>query len=340
MTAHFFKGWSMDSIGSARTGASTGPAFERVETTVSEASARFLDHCRVGKSLSAHTLRAYSSDLAHFVAKIGADAGVERVDRDCIREYVRVLVVNSRLKQTTVKRRVATLKVLFRWLEHEEVVRLSVFHRLELSIKLPQRLPRALNRNEMRQLLSCAEAGVEVRRGAARYEALLMQFTVVTLFTTGLRISELISVRLPDVVERDGLIQVRGKGNRERRVYLPGRQAMAILKNYLEARRRLRHETQQLLISAEGRPISVQQIRKRLRLLGERAGLSRRITPHMLRHTAATQLLEAGVDIRVVQRLLGHASIATTQIYTHVSDGALKHRLTQANTLLRLSGKA
>ena len=166
--------------------------------------------------------------------------------------------------------------------------------------------------------------------------ATLMHFVLVTLFTTGLRIGELVMIRLPDISVREGVIQVRGKGNRERLVYVPGKQAMAVLRGFLEARRRIAGEHQELLVSWEGTPISAQHIRKRLRRLAAMAGIVRRVTPHMLRHTAATQLLEAGVDIRVVQRLLGHASIATTQIYTHVSDAALKQRLTRANTLQRL----
>lgn len=305
--------------------------------TASVASARFLDHCRVGKNLAGNTLRAYESDLDHFVEYLGNDVQVGCVDRDRIREYARVLMDGGRLKETTVKRRIATLKILFRWLEREEVIQFSVFHRLELSIKLPKRLPRALNSSEMHRLLVGASARLtKSRRRRERHDAAVIHFALVALFTTGLRIGELVSVKLTDVSLHDGSIQVRGKGNRERRVYMAGKQAVTVLKQFLDIRRRTQSESENVLITAEGLPITAQQIRKELRRLATRAGLARRVTPHMLRHTAATQLLEAGVDIRVVQRLLGHASIATTQIYTHVSDAALKERLAQANTLRRL----
>lgn len=309
-----------------------------VETNqiASVAIARFLDHCRVSRNLSVNTLRAYTSDLTHFVAHLGQDVDVRGVDRDRVREYARALLSGGRLKETTVKRRLATLRVLFRWLEREEIVPLSVFHRLELSIRLPRRLPRALNVGEMQRLLTRARIRRNSRRRDERYESALMHFVLVTLFTTGLRIGELITVSLSDISAREGAIQVRGKGNRERRVYMPGRQAIAVLQAFLAERRRIGGVHQALLVTAEGTPISAQHVRKRLGRLAVTAGIARRVTPHMLRHTAATQLLEAGVDIRVVQRLLGHASIATTQIYTHVSDAALRERLTSANTLRRL----
>ena len=308
-----------------------------ISPALSAAAARFLDHCRVGKHLADNTLRAYTSDLGHFVAHVGGDVQVAAVDRERVREYARSLLDGGRLKAATVKRRLATLKILFHWLEREEVLAVSVFHRLDLSVRLPRRLPRALSDAEMRLLLVSAQARLKSRRRADRYEATVMHFVLVALFTTGLRIGELVTVRLGDVSIRDGSIQVRGKGNRERRVYMAGRRALTILRNFVDARRRIHSESERLVVGPLGLPTSAQQIRKELRRLARHSGISRRVTPHMLRHTAATQLLEAGVDIRIVQRLLGHASIATTQIYTHVSDVALKQRLAEANTLQRLA---
>jgi len=307
-----------------------------IAPSVARFSERFLDHCRVAKGLSANTLRAYRQDLTDFAAHVGAATPVSEVGREAIRSYASALLEDRHLKETTIRRRLATLKVLFRWLEREDVVPLSVFHRLDLSIRLPKRLPRALPANEMRSLLLMTESGLRARSAAVRYEALLMHFAVVTLFTTGLRISELVDVRLTDVDAREGVMQVRGKGNRERRVYLPGRQAIELLKIFMAERRPLKATTDHLLVTADGKAVTTGFVRRRLKALGDRAGVVRRITPHMLRHTAATQLLEAGVDIRLVQRLLGHASIATTQIYTQVTDVALKARLTLANTLVRI----
>jgi integrase/recombinase XerD len=166
-----------------------------------------------------------------------------------------------------------------------------------------------------------------------------MEFVVVALFTTGLRISELTAVTLPDVSIASKAIRVRGKGERERTVYFAGAKATGILSAFLERRMRLKTPTRQLLTSFSGVALTSHVVRLRLRGLAERAGLSRRVTPHMLRHTAATKLIEAGVDIRLVQRLLGHSSITTTQIYAQVSDLTLRNRMDRADTLSRLTAR-
>jgi len=166
-----------------------------------------------------------------------------------------------------------------------------------------------------------------------------MHFIIVVLFVSGLRIGELTGVHLYDVQEGEGIILVRGKGNRERRIYLSGPDARELLSQYLRTRKQIKSDAELLLISSEGTPITPQQVRRRLATLAKRASITRHVTPHMLRHTAATQLIEAGVDIRFVQKLLGHASIATTQIYTQVSDSSLRATLEQADTLGRIRRK-
>jgi len=155
------------------------------------------------------------------------------------------------------------------------------------------------------------------------------------LFATGIRISELVSIPLQNASVSDASILVRGKGNRERRVYLSSGQAAKVLTDYWERRKSI-PGADWLFVRENGCRITSQYIRSRLRAVATSAGIARRVTPHMLRHSAATQLLEAGVDIRVVQRLLGHSSIATTQIYTQVTDAVLRTKLDDANTLGRL----
>lgn len=294
---------------------------------------RFIEHCRVARSLSGHTLRAYAGDLSGFVKHVGPDSLPGAIDRDRITDYIRRLR-EMRLKEATVRRRVATLKVLFRWLEHEGIIELSVFHRMDLSIRLPQRLPRALEAIEMCRLLRVSEPRCYPHR-KVDYEKLLVHAAVIILFSTGLRISELLSIRLTDVAARESTILVHGKGNRERRVYVSGREGRAVLKRLLSRRNKI-PGSEHLFVGKAGQPVSPQFIRVRLRAVAKRAAINRRVTPHMLRHTAATQLLDAGVDIRFVQKLLGHSSIATTQVYTQVTDAMLKTKLNAANILLRV----
>jgi Site-specific recombinase XerD len=189
----------------------------------------------------------------------------------------------------------------------------------------------------MRALLLKAEYEVKHPPGEDPYDALTTHFVVVALFTTGLRVGELTEARLLDVSLTDGSLGVKGKGNRERRVYMPGARAARVLANFLARRSVHAGASDRLLVTTKGEAVSPQRLRKRLRGLAVRAGLRRPLTPHMLRHTAATQLLEAGVDIRFVQRLLGHASISTTQLYTEVRDTALKETLARADTLSRIT---
>lgn len=301
--------------------------------TFAVASERFLEHCRISKRLSPNTIRAYDTDFCNFLSYFGKERGVSSVDREVLRHYAATQFDHRRLKESTVKRRMAALKVLFRWLEQEEVIELSPFHRLNFSIRLPRRLPRALTTEEMRRLLRAAEASSH-----EGHDQLLLHFAILCLFITGLRIGELTSVTMQDVDVIGSSILVRGKGNKERRVFLTGKTANTSLSAYLKSREQRLAITERLLISENGLTITPQGLRRQLAALAKRARIERRVTPHMLRHTAATQLIEAGVDIRFVQKLLGHASIATTQIYTQVSDTSLRDTMLRADTLSRVMG--
>lgn len=301
---------------------------------IQETTSHFLEHCRSTKGLSPHTRRAYKSDLRDFIAHVGITVVTSEITREQILDYVRVLRERG-LRETTVKRRVATLKVLFHWMERDGIVITNVVHRLDLAIRIPQRLPRALEAREMQFLLRLSEAEAASADGVSIYEKQLIHVAVIIMFVTGLRVSELVSLTLSDLSVKEAALLVHGKGNRERRVYVPSRRAQRALARFLKERRRL-PEGIPLLMRRNCTPATAQWVRSRLRSLAVRAGLVRRVTPHMLRHTAATQLLEAGVDIRYVQKLLGHSSIATTQIYTHVTDVSLRAQLTRADTLGRL----
>ncbi len=301
-----------------------------------DAIARFIVHCRVARGLSPHSLRAYTADLADFEAHVRLRRRrsplVTAIDREALRRYAANLADRG-LNPSTIRRRMATLKVLFRWLEREEAIGLTPFHRMDLAIRIPRRLPKALAAEDMRRLLARTDA--EVRQPGG-HDAVLMHFVVAALFATGLRVGELVGLRLEDVDRAQGAIHVRGKGNRERRVHLLGKSASVVLKRYLEIRERVGGKSTALLVDKSGIQSAAQTVRRRLVALAARAGVARRVTPHMLRHTAATQLIEAGVDISHVQKLLGHASIATTQIYTHVSDRSLREEILRADTLRRV----
>lgn len=301
----------------------------------------FLTHCRVARKLSANTLAAYAVDLQEFCRFAGPDIQAAAIDRGLLRGYLAYLADARGLRPTSVKRRVACLKVMFRWLELEEVLAVNPFHRLDAQIRLPRKLPRTLTREETAALRRTAvsQAGLwrpltaERVAGAGDHDAVTALVAIEIMLCTGMRVGELAAVRLGDIALAEGVITVNGKGSRQRQVFLPPEEA-ALLSGYLGYRAAQHFPGDSLLVNRLGGRAGTERLRALVRRVGEAAGLTRRITPHMLRHTAATQLLEHGLDIRHVQRLLGHQSITTTEGYTHVSNASLK------NAVLRARAKA
>jgi len=159
------------------------------------------------------------------------------------------------------------------------------------------------------------------------FNSLTARISAELLFATGIRVAELAALRDDDIDLTCGVITIIGKGSRQRRVYIPDAEIRELIVTYRQARNSRHHLEDSFLTNSRGGAASAQYIRKLVRKLAESAALTRRVTPHMFRHSVATYLLEEGVDIRYVQRLLGHRSIATTEIYTHVADEALKSRV-------------
>jgi integrase/recombinase XerD len=314
-----------------------------------DAAQRFLEHCRSARNLAHHSVRAYRSDLADFSTFAGGATDLAEIDREVIRGYLGHLFTERGLRETTAKRRAACLRVFFKWARTEGLVRLSPFHELEVRIKLPRRLPRALSREQLRRLLETASARAGHRWGSpyevgplsrdtsdCHFCSLACLLTMELLYATGIRVGELVQIRVEDIALADGVITIHGKGNRERRVFLPGGDLKRLLEAYLVLRQRRGPSTDLLLIDAAGRPATTHRIRSQLHAVSRATSPPVYLTPHMLRHTAATHLLEAGVDIRYVQRLLGHESIATTEVYTHVSDPSLRQMICNAHPRARL----
>ncbi|MDY7096213.1 MAG: tyrosine-type recombinase/integrase [Acidobacteriota bacterium] len=313
-----------------------------------EAQSRFLDACRHERNLSTHTLRAYGIDLrelATFLKRSGRlGEPVEALDAECLREYSGYLLTERGLQATTVRRRMACLRAFFGWLEDREVIELSPFRRLKLRIRTPQRLPRHLHAAEIRALLRAIGSALDLNPfrsyehqeipydlSPSRFIQLTLLVAVETLVATGLRVSELTGATIDALDLTEGALRVEGKGSRERQAFLTDPELRILLARYLILRDARAEDTQALLINSRGTRASSQFIRKHLHEAASRAGLRRPATPHMLRHSCATLLLEAGVDIRYVQRLLGHSSIATTEIYTHVSASGLRAALVGAD---------
>lgn len=303
----------------------------------SKACELFLSYSQYTKDLSPLTIKAYKQDLSLLVELTGENSAIESITRETIRQCVNHLFAKGQSK-ATVKRRLACYKSLFKWLENDEVVEQTPFYRLDLKIKLPLRLPRNLTQDELKTMYKTAkqEVAIDVYRSQdllpyVNINQLSIFLALELLLTTGIRVSELTQIQLSDIHLVDRYIHIRGKGQRERRVFITNNNIKVFIEQYLRYRLTTQPDHTTLFINRLGNPATPQTIRIWMRNLGNQANLSRKITPHMYRHSAATKLLEAGVDIRYVQKLLGHQSITTTQIYTHVNNTELYETIVKAN---------
>jgi integrase/recombinase XerD len=293
---------------------------------LSEHINRFMDHCR-RSGLSNHTCRAYRCDISDFEAWAANSKLRGPIDKSWIAAWIADMRLRG-LAPTTIKRRLACLKSTFGWLEDQEYIEDNPFLKCKTLIRLPKSLPRDLNRSELRVLFQAAAREARESTDISKYTLWL---SLELMFCTGIRVGELCRIRLEDLDVEGGVIRVHGKGNRERIVFIVDPDVLLLLKSYLIQRRRVSPRTKGLLVTCRGTEALPDYIRRNLHQLAARSNLDRRVTPHMLRHSAATHLLTAGVDIRYVQRLLGHSSISTTERYTHVSDANLRSTLTRAN---------
>jgi len=320
---------------------------------LSQACEQFLTHCRYSKKLSEHTLRAYDIDLTEFLRFATRKRVLKECDKRLLTSYLRYLFEERGLKESSVKRRIACLKAMFRWLEYEEHIEANPFQKFPATIKLPGRLPRGLNRAELKALLQAPikSLGFDGRRDCSQENLLqaagtrhgLLQVTTLTcleiLFSTGIRVAELTAIRLKDLNLGEGSLKIHGKGDRERMVFLPDAATVRLVRAYIRARAAAPLKTDHLIVTTRGTAATTQFVRVLVRKAGEAANIPRRITPHMLRHSTATHLLDSGVDIRHVQKLLGHQSITTTQIYTQVSDSMLKKAIFRGHPMGRIVNK-
>ena len=291
---------------------------------VSTAIDAFLRYCAEEKQLAPNTINAYRQDLAEFRRDVAGSRHVDAIGAEDVLSYRNRLSAERRLSPATVKRRLACLRALFAWLARRDVLDHSPFAKTELRIRLPARLPRCLDTRDVRRLMR--------HRAAQGPDCAL---AIALLLATGMRVGELAALRLGDIDVIAGRLKIFGKGSRERTVFVTDARLRDELRTYLAARHGGMKQCAEsrLLVDDRTRPLSAARIRNLVARLGRAAGMGRRLTPHVLRHTAATMLLESGTDIRFVQRLLGHRSIVTTQIYTHVSDRALQAALTRANVM-------
>jgi site-specific recombinase XerD len=295
---------------------------------------KFLKFCANERQLSQHTLQAYAADLADFCRWLPAGPAVADVVENTLKEYLVDMISQRKLATATVRRRFACLRAFFRHATDRQDIP-DPFGKWKPKLARRKRLPRTLSRGEISSLLLSLKVGSPRKHKGPEG---CLPTAVRLMVCTGIRIGELCKIRIDDVSPDGSAFRIQGKGSRDRVAYISDPALRAELCGLVRQRRKADDTCAALFLNRRGSTIKPQSIRSKLRRYAEsEAGLSRRITPHMLRHTAATLLIETGVDIRFVQRMLGHSSIATTEIYTHVSDEALRVTLERADVLARLA---
>ncbi len=267
--------------------------------------------------MARNTILAYVSDLGQFLAYLeGRGQDPLKILRSDLEDYLWELKSKKGLEASSLFRKIEALRSFYFFQAAERRIEVNPAAELR-SPRRPTRLPQFLTAEEVGRLLA-VPAGVA-------YESLRTQVTLELLYATGMRVSELLALKAEYVNLQDGWVRVLGKGSKERLIPVHER-ALAFLKQFLQIRqRRFPHAVDgEVFLNRRGRRLSRVQFWRDLQALAKRAGLEGKVHPHVLRHTFATHLLQGGADLRSVQEMLGHASLSTTQIYTHLEKSGLK----------------
>ncbi|MEG6522364.1 tyrosine-type recombinase/integrase [Desulfotomaculum sp. 1211_IL3151] len=278
---------------------------------------RYFKHCKHQKNLSAKTLKAYRIDITQLLNFL------EAIDRKLIKnnllEYATYL--HKKYMPKTVKRKIASIKAFCNWMEYEDIIPENPFSKINLKFHEPKILPKTISLDMIEILLKSAyvEATNENLTPYQKQTCLRDIAVLELLFASGMRVSELCSLKVDDVNLTNGQIRIFGKGAKERVVTIANPDVLKALRKYKAAFIQHIESAGILFINRGNRQLSEQSVRAIINKYAEKANIARHLTPHMFRHSFATLLLEEDVDIRYIQQILGHSSITTTQIYTHVS---------------------
>ncbi|MBS4759526.1 MAG: tyrosine recombinase XerC [Clostridium sp.] len=281
----------------------------------------FLIYLEVEKNFSKHTIRAYNSDILGFLIWLN-DVRIEETNHTKLKEYL-VFIQKFNYTKTTLSRKIASIRTFYRYLYRERIIESNPAN----SVHAPKRnksLPKFLSKEEIEQILN----NIKIDTPAGYRNRVILEL----LYATGMRVSELSNLNFGDLRLDENEITVLGKGNKERIVLVSAR-ARDFLTKYINTVRFMvvedgtapkQDENSPVFINKTGYRLQPQSIRAALNDIVKKIELPKKVTPHVFRHSFATKLLENGADLRVVQELLGHASISNTQIYTHVSTERLK----------------
>ncbi|WP_416327363.1 tyrosine-type recombinase/integrase [[Eubacterium] hominis] len=288
---------------------------------------KYLGECKTRKNLNPKTLKAYAIDLNQFMEY----AKKKDCTKDIINQYFDCLYERYP-KPKTVKRKIASIRALFSFLTYEDYIEANPFEKIRIQFKEPKLLPRTIQMSNMNQIIQMAYQKIQNSPTLYKKKKAVRNTAVIELlFSTGIRVSELCNIKCKNINLNDGELLIFGKGAKERMLQIGNDNVLKILKQYEALYQEELQVSEYFFLNKSNERLSEQSVRILLKKIEQEIGLDQHITPHMLRHTFATQLLEEDVDIRYIQKILGHSSISTTQIYTHVSSHKQKEILVMKN---------
>lgn len=274
----------------------------------------FLWHCRYEKALDQKTIKAYRVDLNQFVACVSLNTHIHSLSKFDVKCFLSSIEC---YQPKTITRKIASLKAMLNYYECEDDGFVNPMRRMQIKIKLPVRIPVAMTLEEIREILKMVYSrknNAEVDNFVAVRDVAIIEL----LFASGMRVSELCNLCNKDVDVIHGTIKIIGKGNKERIVHICQTDTLNALLEWNSVKTE-RSPGLPYFINRLNNRLSTQSVRLMIRKLASKCGFNKHVTPHTFRHTFATLLLEEDVDIKYIQHLLGHSSIVTTQIYTHVN---------------------
>lgn len=277
----------------------------------------YLHYCKFQKELDDKTIKAYRADLEQFITLIGESEN--HPDKEKLKSYL--LYIHDKYKQKTVKRKIASVKALFHYLEEEELININPLHKVKTKFKEEVVLPKIIPRDTIERMLDYLyREKSSVQHSKWQKKLILRDLAVVeTLFLTGLRISELCHLQSKYFDLKNGVLCIQGKGGKERYLQIGNDDVLSILNIYKDSFQDMIGRHGYFFVNRYGNPLSEQSARRMIHKYADAIQADMNITPHMFRHSFATYLMEEDVNIRYIQKMLGHASITTTQIYTFVT---------------------
>lgn len=276
----------------------------------------YLEYCECRKRLDAKTLKAYRIDLGQYdeFARVFPEA----LSRDAVDKYITTL--HRKYKPKSVKRKIASLKAFFHYMEYKELIDENPFVKLDIRFREAKLLPKTIPFHSIQLFLNTIYRQHELSESEYQLRCCTRDIAVVELlFATGMRISELCSLKPSDIDLESRSVLIYGKGAKERILQIGNSEVLSALRNYYELFGEDIEACGYFFVNRLHQKLSDQSVRFMINRYAKLAGIEQHITPHMFRHSFATLLLEQDVDIRYIQRMLGHSSISTTEIYTHVS---------------------